>query len=136
MTFDTLLALNPEDFVRYKNQREMMTSKELREFVARERAKGLGQARNMVTELHRRNADPFTIIVLTLMGAAVAARKVRGGVGVHLALGVSIGALYIILSRFSITFANQLNLPIAISVWLPNIIFSIVALILIARAQK
>ena len=113
-----------------------MTSKELREFIAYERAKGLGQGRKMVTELHRRNADPFTIIVLTLMGAAVAARKVRGGVGVHLAIGVSIGALYIVLSRFSITFANQLNLPIAISVWLPNIIFSLVALILIARAQK
>lgn len=136
MKFDTLLTLSPEDFVRYKNQREMMTSRELREFIAYERAKGLGLARKMVTELHRRNADPFTIIVLTLMGAAVAARKVRGGVGVHLALGVSIGALYIVLSRFSITFANQLNLPIAISVWLPNIIFSLVAIILIARAQK
>jgi lipopolysaccharide export system permease protein len=135
-SFDTLLTLYPEDFVRYKNQREMMTSKELREFIAHERAKGLGKARSMVTELHRRNADPFTIIVLTLMGAAVAARKVRGGVGVHLAIGVSIGALYIVLSRFSITFANQLSLPIAISVWLPNIIFSIVAVILIARAQK
>jgi lipopolysaccharide export system permease protein len=136
MTFDTLLALDPEDFVRYKNQREMMTSHELREFIDRERSKGLGQARKMVTELHRRNADPFTIIVLTLMGAAVAARKVRGGVGVHLAIGVSIGALYIILSRFSITFANQLALPIAISVWIPNIIFGLVTVVLIARAQK
>ena len=70
------------------------------------------------------------------MGAAVAGRKIRGGVGVHLALGVSIGAIYIILSRFSITFANQLNLPIAISVWIPNILFSIIAVFLVLRAQR
>ena len=136
MSFDTLLSLYPEDFVRFKGQREMMTSRELREFIAHERAKGLGKGRKMVTELHRRNADSFTIIVLTLMGAAVATRKTRGGVGVQLALGVTIGALYIVLSRFSITFANQLSLPIAISVWIPNILFSVVALILLARAQK
>jgi lipopolysaccharide export system permease protein len=136
MSFDTTLNLLPKDFVRYSNQREMMTSKELREFISYENAKGLGKARAMVTELHRRNADPFTIIVLTLIGVAVTARNVRGGVGVHLAIGVSIGALYIILSRFSITFANQLSLPIGISVWLPNILFSIIALILLVRVQK
>jgi len=135
-SFDTTLNLLPKDFVRYKNQNEMMTSAELREFIAYENEKGLGKARIMVTELHRRNADPFTIIILTLIGVAVAARNARGGVGVHLAIGVSIGALYIILSRFSITFANQLPLPIGISVWLPNIIFSLVAIVLVARAQK
>lgn len=136
LSFDTTLNLLPQDFVRYSNQREMMTSIEMRDFIAYENEKGLGKARNMVTELHRRNADPFTIIVLTLIGVAVAARNARGGVGVHLAVGVTIGALYIILSRFSITFANQLSLPIGLSVWLPNIIFSLVALVLIIRAQK
>ena len=136
MSFDTSLNLLPGDFVRYKNQRETMTSKELREFIDYENRKGFGKARNMVTELHRRNAEPFTLIILTVMGVAIAARKVRGGVGVHLALGVSIGALYILLSRFSITFANQLNLPIGISVWLHNIVFSLVAILLVFRAQK
>ncbi len=136
LSFDTTLNLMPQDFVRYHNQREMMTSHELREFIAYENAKGLGKARKMVTELHRRNADPFTIIVLTLIAVAIAGRKSRGGVGVHLAIGVSMGALYIILSRFSITFANQLPLPIGISVWLPNIVFSFIALILLFRAQK
>jgi lipopolysaccharide export system permease protein len=135
-SFDTTINLLPKDFVRYSNLREMMTSTEMREFIAYENEKGLGRARKMVTELHRRNADPFTIIVLTLIGVAVASRQSRGGVGVHLALGVSIGALYIILSRFSITFANQLTLPIGISVWLPNIFFTVVALILLVRAQK
>ncbi len=136
LSFDTTLNLLPNDFVRYNNEREMMTSSELREYIAYENAKGLGKARTMVTELHRRNADPFTIIVLTLIGVAVASRNSRGGVGLHLSIGVTIGALYIILSRFSISFANQLSLPIGLSVWLPNIIFSIIALVLIVKAQK
>jgi lipopolysaccharide export system permease protein len=135
-SFDTLINLVPNDFVRYKNQRETMTSRELRDFIDYENRKGFGKARKMVTELHRRNAEPVTLIILTIMGAAIAARKVRGGVGVHLALGVTVGALYIVLSRFSITFANQLNLPIGISVWLPNIVFSFVAAWLVFRAQK
>ena len=135
-SLDTTLSLIPDDFVRYTNQKEMMTSQELRAFIAYENAKGLDKAKKMVTELHRRSADPFTILILTIIGAAVAARKVRGGVGLHLAIGVTIGALYIIMSRFSTTFANQLDLPPALAVWMPNIIFSTVAIILMSRAQK
>jgi lipopolysaccharide export system permease protein len=134
--FDTTINLVPEDFVRYTNQREMMTSLELREFIAYEKAKGLGTARRMATELHRRSADPYTLIVLTIIGVAVAARKTRGGVGVHLAIGVMIGALYIILSRFATTIASNLDLPAGISVWLPNVFFTLVALLLVLRAQK
>ena len=135
-TLDTTLNLIPADFVRYSNQKEMMTSRELRAFIAYENAKGLGKAKKMITELYRRSADPYTIVILTVIGAAVASRKVRGGVGLHLAFGVTIGAVYIILSRFSTTFANQLDLPSGISVWLPNILFTLVAIILLFRAQK
>jgi lipopolysaccharide export system permease protein len=136
LELDTSINLVPEDFVRYSNQREMMTTSELREFIAYENAKGLDTAKKMLVELNRRTADPFTIIILTIIGMAVASRKVRGGMGIHLALGITIGALYIILSRFSITFANKLDLPAGFSVWIPNIIFSVVALFLVLRAQK
>ena len=135
-SIDTTLNLQPEDFVRYSNQREMMTSMELADFVAYEKAKGLGTAKKMATEIHRRTADPYTLIVLTIIGMAVAARKVRGGMGVHLAAGILIGALYIIMSRFSVSFATQLNLSPGLAVWVPNILFTVVAVILVLRAQK
>jgi lipopolysaccharide export system permease protein len=133
---DTTLNLEPRDFVRYINQSEMMNSREIREFIAYERSKGLGKAQRMESELHRRSADPFTILVLTVIGAAVAARKVRGGVGVHLASGISIGALYIILSRFAMTFASQLDIHPGLAIWLPNILFSSVAVALVLNAQR
>lgn len=135
-SLDTTLNLFPEDFTRYANQKEMMTSREIREYIAYEKAKGIGTARKMHVELHRRNADPFTIIILTLIGFAVASRKVRGGVGLHLAVGICIGAGYIIMSRFSITFAEKLDLPTALAIWLPNILFSCVAAYLLYKAQK
>lgn len=133
---DTTLNLEPRDFVRYINQSEMMNSQEIREFIAYERSKGLGTARRMQSELYRRSADPYTILVLTIIGAAVAARKVRGGIGVHLASGICIGALYIILSRFAMTFASQLDVHAGLAIWLPNILFTCVAIILVLRAQK
>lgn len=135
-SFDTTLNLLPEDFVRYSNQRDIMTTREMRDFIDYENSKGLGTAKPMVTEIHRRTADPYTVIVLTIIGMAVAARKVRGGMGVHLALGVLIGALYILMSKFAITFAAQLDLPAGFSVWIPNILFTLVAIFLVFRAQK
>ncbi len=78
---DTTLNLEPRDFVRYINEAEMMTTPEILDFIAYQHSKGLDAARKMQSEVHRRSADPFTIIVLTIIGAAVAARKVRGELG-------------------------------------------------------
>jgi len=133
---DTTLNLEPRDFVRYINEAEMMTTPEIQEFIAYERSKGLDAGRKMASEVHRRSADPYTIIVLTIIGAAVAARKVRGGVGVHLASGIIIGAVYILMSRFALTFASQLDINAALAVWLPNICFTLIAIWLVFRAQK
>ena len=134
--YDTTLNLVPEDFVRYSNQREQMTTQELQDFIAYENSKGLGTAKIMLTEIHRRSADPYTMVILTIIGMAVAARKVRGGMGVHLAVGVLIGALYILMSRFSISFASKLTLPPGLAIWIPNILFTLIAIYLVSRAQK
>ena len=67
---------------------------------------------------------------------AIAARKVRGGIGLHLAMGIGIGALYIFFSRFAIVFATGQAIPILLGIWLPNIVFSAVAVLLVRNAQK
>ncbi len=133
---DTTLNLTPDDFVMFLNQKEMMDTKELRKFISVSRERGVGNTKVYEVEIHRRTAEPFTIFILTIIGMAVAARKVRGGMGLHLAIGISIGAIYIFLSKFSITFATNESLPPLIGVWVPNIIFTIVAIILVRRAQK
>ena len=133
---DTTLNLTSQDFIYYDEDKEMMTSPQLLEFMAIQRRKGKGNIKKYETELQRRSAEPFTIIILTIIGLAVAARKVRGGMGLHLAIGVGIGAIYIFLSKFSITFATNESLPPMLGVWIPNIIFTFVAIYLVAKAQK
>jgi len=133
---DTTLNLTSQDFIYYDEDKEMMTSPQLMEFMAIQRRKGKGNIKKYETELQRRTAEPFTIIILTIIGLAVAARKVRGGMGLHLAIGVGIGAIYIFLSKFSITFATNESLPPMLGVWIPNIIFGFVAIYLVSKAQK
>ncbi len=133
---DTTFNMYPDDFVRYLNQKEMMTSPELQKFINMERARGLGNTKVYEIEVHKRTSEPIASIILTIIGMAVAARKVRGGMGLHIALGVGLGAIFIFLSRFSKTFATNQDLPAIIGVWIPNIIFLVVAIWLVSRAQK
>ena len=96
-------------------------------FIRKEKGRGVGNTKVYEVELHRRTAEPFTILILTLIGFAVASRKVRGGMGLQLAAGVAIGAIFIFISKFSTTFCVNDNLPPTIGVWIPNLIFSIIA---------
>ncbi len=135
-SLDTAINISPADFVYYANQREQMTTPELREAIARDRGRGLPYTRSYEVEMHRRTADAFTIIILTIIGLAVAGRKVRGGMGLHLAVGIGIGAAYIVFSKFTVSFATGGVLPVWVGMWLPNFAFGIMAWWLVSRAQK
>ncbi|MBK6363622.1 MAG: LptF/LptG family permease [Saprospiraceae bacterium] len=133
---DTVLAFEPHDFVRYLRQMDMMNTSDLREFVENEKDRGIDSGKKYQIELYRRTADPFTILILTLIGVVVASRKVRGGMGLHLAVGIILGATFVILSKFAVTFSTNLSLPPIIGVWIPNMLFSLVAYLLFRNAQK
>jgi lipopolysaccharide export system permease protein len=135
-SLDTTISITPGDFVRYLEEKDMMVTPALQKFINIEKERGVGNAKPFEVEIHRRTAEPVTILILTLIGVAVAARKVRGGMGLHLAVGVGIGAIFIFLSKFSATFATNESLPAVLGVWIPNIFFFVVALVLMARAQK
>ncbi len=133
---DTLINLLPQDFISSRDEEATLTSTELLARIKRDKSRGMSSSKVFEIEFHRRTADPFTVIILTLIGFAISSRKVRGGIGIHLTLGVSLGAIFIFLSRFSQTFAQSNVVPISMGVWIPNIIFGIVALLLVRFAQK
>ena len=133
---DTTLNLNPRDFVDYKEQHNMMNSFELSEYINYLNKRGGGNAKKYIIERHRRTAEPFSIFILTIIAMAIAARKVRGGMGIHLALGLAISAIFVFLSKMSIVFASSNSIPILLGIWLPNILFSFVAAYLVSKAQK
>ncbi|MBI1223825.1 MAG: LptF/LptG family permease [Bacteroidetes bacterium] len=133
---DTTLLLTPEDFVRYDDTREKIPSNRLRQFIAEEQLRGVGNTKGYEIELYRRTADPVTLLIVTLIGVAIASRKIRGGMGLHLAMGIVLGAVFVFVAKFSITFATNEALPAWLGVWLPNIFFGGVALWLIGKAQR
>jgi len=135
-TLDTVLNLQPADFVDYQEQQSAMTTTELVAHLRKQRERGAGNIRKYEVELARRSAEPFTLLILTLIGVAVAGRKTRGGMGVQLAMGMFIGALFVFLSRFASTISAGSDMPVYLGMWMPNIIFFGAAMYFVANAQR
>ena len=87
-------------------------------------------------ERNRRLAFPFATIILTIIGAALSSRKVRGGMGLHIAIGITLSFTYIIFMQISTVFATFGTLSPLIAVWIPNIVFTFIAVFLYRMAPK
>lgn len=135
-SLDTLVSLEPADFIDYRDQHTSLTTPNLVAYIQKQKSRGAGNVRRYEVELARRTAEPFTVFILTLIGVAVAGRKVRGGIGIQLAMGMLIGALFVFLSRFSATISESTGLPVLLGMWMPNLIFLGAAFYFIRTAQK
>ncbi|MCE3283011.1 MAG: permease [Chitinophagaceae bacterium] len=116
--------------------KDKLSTPELKQFIRREEMRGTEGINAMKVELYKRDATPFAVIILALIGGIVASRKVRGGSGMHLAIGIVAAAAFVLLDRFSTIFSTKSNFPPLIAAWLPNIIFTGVAFFFYRRAPK
>jgi lipopolysaccharide export system permease protein len=126
----------PRDLRRDDYMKDQMPTPELNQFIKLEKSRGSEMLSALLIERYNRDAIPVSVIVLTFIGAVLAARKVRGGSGVHLAIGVVISVFYILFSRFSIVFATKGNFTPLLASWMPNIIFALLAIYLYRKAPK
>lgn len=135
---DTVIDLNmkPRDLRKDQYLKDKLTTPQLVEFINWQEMRGVEGLNTLKVEYYRRSATPVTVLILTLIGAVIATRKTRGGSGVHMALGISIAAAFIIADRFSTVFSTKGNLPPFLAAWLPNIVFAVVAFLLYRKAQK
>jgi lipopolysaccharide export system permease protein len=138
-SLDSLLlsiSLKPEELRRDEYLKDRLTTPQLSAFINTERLRGTEGLSALEVEKFRRTATPFSVLMLTLIGAVLASRKTRGGSGMHLAIGIVTAALFIMSDRFSTVFATKSNFPPLLAAWVPNIIFSAVALWMYKRAPK
>lgn len=133
---DTLLDIHPRDFEVYDNVFMAMGMKELNERIEKEKVRGAGHMTTMLVEKYKRYVYPFSAFVLTLMGVALSSKKVRGGIGLSLGIGIGLSFTYMVFMQFSTTFSLQGGLHPFIGVIIPNVIFGVLALILVRRAPK
>jgi lipopolysaccharide export system permease protein len=140
VTRHTTLLLNlnvkPGELRRDEYMKDKLTTPELIEFLRKEEIRGTEGLNTYKVELYRRFATPVSVIILTIMGVAVAARKTRGGSGLHMAFGIVTAAAFVIMDKFSTVFSTKGDFPPLLAAWLPNIFFTLVAWWLYKNAPK
>lgn len=135
-SFDTSYSFHPEEFKRREDNIETMDTPVLRTFIKAEKAKGAENTTYMDVERYRRTSLPFATFILTIIGVSISSRKVRGGIGIQIGAGILLSFTYIMFMQISQTFAINANFPSLIAVWIPNIFFGIIAILLFRNAVK
>lgn len=133
---DTVMNITPNDFVVIRDEMETMNYKELRDHINNEYSKGSDNVKFYEVEKHRRIAFPFATVILTIIGFAVASRKSRQGMGSHLLVGLLISFSYILFMQITTVFATYGNLSPIIAVWIPNVLYLGISILLVYKAPK
>lgn len=130
------LNFKPFDLRLDEYAKDKLPTPELKQFIKVEEQRGSEGINAMKVELYKRDATPFAVIILSLIGGIVASRRVRGGSGMHLAIGITSAAAFVLLDRFSTIFSTKSDLPPLLAAWTPNIIFMFVAYYFYKKAPK
>ena len=133
---DTIINLDVVELGRLNELLKTMNIVELNDFLEKQQQKGSDSLRQIEVEHHTRYAYPFGTFILTLIGVSLSSRKVRGGTGLHIGIGIALCFSYIMLTRVFEEFAKGGGLPTLLAVWLPNIIFLFVGIYLYRKAPK
>ncbi len=133
---DTMINLNTAELGKVEELIRMMNSRELGRFIKQQRDKGSDMISIFEVERHNRISGPVATFILTLIGVSLSSRKMRGGTGIHIGVGIVLCFSYILFSKFADEFAKGGVLPPGISVWIPNIIYAFIAVYLYKKAPK
>ena len=133
---DTTIALSSKDFYLTEKTVETLNYQELNQLIDTQKMRGDGNIKYALIEKNTRFALPFSAFILTIMGVALSSKKRRGGIGWNIGIGIALAFTYILFLRFSQMFVHTGTLPPAIALWLPNVVFAIIAGVLYRIAPK
>ena len=131
---DSIIRMEPRDFLFIRNQQETMTNAELKDYIEKQRNRGSGNLSIFEVEYHKRFASPFAAFILSTIGMSLSSRKRKGGMGFSLGIGIALSATYILLQGISATFSTNAGMHPALAAWMPNILYTIIAIWLYKRA--
>lgn len=133
---DTVIMMEPSDFFYTNNQQETMTLPQLDEFIDRQKLRGAAGVSTFEVEFHKRFAMPFAAFILTIIGVSLSCEKRKGGMGTSIGIGLTLSFSYILFQTISSTFAINAGWPPMISVWIPNLLFALIAFILFKKTPQ
>ncbi len=133
---DTIIKMEPQDFLIMKGQQQTMTSPELSTYIKKQKQRGFANIKEFEIEYHQRIAMSFAAFILTTIGVSLSSRKIKGGMGLHLGVGIALSFSYILFQTVSATFAVNGNMLPVVAVWIPNLLYAFVAAYLYRKAPK
>jgi lipopolysaccharide export system permease protein len=136
LRIDTTLTVKPNDFARDPEYVGTMTYRELNDYIDLLRLQGSDELKLFLIEKQRRYSNPFAIFILTLIGVSLSSQKVRGGIGMQIGIGLGLSFSYILFMQFASQFSLKGNLDPMLALWIPNIIYLLIALFLYRMAPK
>ncbi|WP_214228378.1 LptF/LptG family permease [Pedobacter sp. B4-66] len=133
---DTVLDMRPDDFSAYDNIFENLSNKELSDKIRKEKTRGTGIWNDLLFEQYKRYLHPLSAFVLTLIGVALSSRKVRGGVGLPLGIGILLSFGYIVMNQFAKMFSLKGGASPLFAVLAPTLFFGLLGYYLLRKAPK
>ena len=133
---DTIIPIEPRDFLISKNDQETMTSPDLREYIKRQKERGVANIKSFEIENEKRYAMTAAAFILTVIGMSLSSRKIKGGMGVNIGIGLVLSFSYILFMTVTSTFAVSGYTSPMVAMWIPNIIYSVIAVILYLKASR
>lgn len=133
---DTTLTIMPVDLSRDPGFVATMTYRELNDYISQLKLQGSDELKLFLIEKYRRFANPFAVFILTVIGVTLSSRKIRGGIGMNIGIGLILSFSYILFLQFASQFSLKGNLEPMLAMWIPNILYSGIAFVLYKLAPK
>lgn len=133
---DTLIPMEPRDFLISRKDQETMTSPDLSTYILRQKERGVANIKNFEIEYHRRFAMTAAAFILTVIGMSLSSRKVKGGMGINIGIGLVLSFGYILFMTVTSTFSVSGYTSPMVAMWIPNIVYTVIAIILYRRASQ
>lgn len=120
---DTIVHIAPEDIIIGRHDMEKLSTPALYEYIEKQRTRGVGNIKEYEIEYHKRFAAIATSFILTFLGVCLSSKKIRGGMGVNLGIGITLAFAYIMFQTVSSSFAVSGAMSVILAVWLPNLVY-------------
>jgi len=130
------LVILPKDFQSQHRLWETLTNPELDQKIFEIESRGLEGVEIYKVEKYFRQTMPVTMLVLVFIGVIVSSRKTKGGTGLQIAIGFIISFIFIIFAITSRGIAEGGLVNPAIAVWIPNVVFTGVSLLMYRYAPR
>src|SRR5262245_25786313 len=129
------LAERPEDFAKESRQPDEMNYLELHQYVTKLRQSG-GRVANYLVDLHLKLSFPLVNFIVVLIGASIATRMRSQSPALGFGLSVAISFVYYGFMRTGQALGHNGTLPPYVAAWLGDVVFGVVGLVMIVRAQR